>query len=566
MPRRNLRVVLDNMVAKMECMWKPAQSGKTRTIQQMIREDDGVRNHLNIVICSNNRLLVAQTRTRMHNDLYVVIDEDSVVSSESEETVADDAIVGGVYSWMSGTKKSNISMDALAWKVFRGEVSMIVCCSHSVRFRSLNRLLAEFDAAGLSKPVNVWIDEADVSVKTWSDPAYDFAKYTCVRKVTLVSATFDEVFKYYRRIRVKAFPETHPDCYRGLKDCDLIREENHSMEAPEFLDYILYKYRDTIVRPGVRLFAPGDITVESHEKVAEHLRVRGFAVLMLNGQEKGFRMPDGTLHEIVLSAGNEQDPDELSRVIAAKYVELDLARFPFAVTGHLCLSRGITFQSARVYGPYCDASGNLCYTPGFLFDYGILPEISNSAAAYQCVARVLGNIGDFSMSKATIYTSHAMADATMRQERIAINLARLVHENEWVEVGLENVAEAAGEPCVTNVVKAKLNEDDYDVEWHEFGDFDEVKKYAPRLPRPKKKDDEEFYMSSTTGKAKRLSYANAYAMRDMKKTAGFGVSVEKPLDPGKSTYTMYVCYYDINDKNSVCYIVGKLTRKSVVIC
>lgn len=447
MPRRNLRTVMDGMVAKMECLWKPAQSGKTRTIQQMIREDDGVRNHLNVVICSNNRLLVAQTRTRMHNDLYVVMDDDSVTSSETEETLADDAVVGGVYSWMSGTKKTNVTFRDLATRIQLDEVSMVVCCSHKARFRYLNQLLDILERLRFAKPVNVWIDEADVSVKTWSDPDYDFAKYSCVRKVTLVSATFDEVFKYYRRIRVKAFPETHPECYRGLKDCELVREANHSLGAPEFLDYILDKYRESIVRPGVRLFAPGDITVESHEKVADHLKARGFAILVLNGQEKGFRMPDGTQHPIVLSAGNEEDPDELSRVLAAKYAELDLARFPFAVTGHLCLSRGITFQSRE-----------------FLFDYGILPDIPNSSAAYQCVARVLGNIGDFSTSKTTIYASEDMATATTRQERIAINLARLVHENDWVDVGREQIAEAAGEqadpkrvPIVVCTTEAEYN-------------------------------------------------------------------------------------------------------------
>ncbi len=415
---RTLKSVASEMVSKMECLWKPAQSGKTRTIQEMIRADDGMRKHLNVVICSKNRLLVSQLEKRMTGDLYAVLDD--TLSTESEETVADDAVVGGVYSWMSGTKRTNISVRDLAWRIFRNEVSMVVCCSHKARFRYLRALLDELEAASFPKPVNVWIDEADASVKLWTKPEFDFAKYKCVRKVTLVSATFDEVFKFYDRIRVKAFPETHPECYRGLKDCE-IKAEKNGLSPADYLASILEKHPE-LTEPRTRLFAPGAITVDSHNRVADVLVHYGFAFLILNGREKAFCLPDGTRHEVVLSA----DGDELSRIVAEKYVELGLERYPFAVTGHLCLSRGITFQSRD-----------------FLFDYGVLPDIPDAASAYQCVARVLGNVGSFSDIKPVIYMSDKMEEATTRQERIAVNLARLVHENEWADVGKEEVERAS---------------------------------------------------------------------------------------------------------------------------
>jgi hypothetical protein len=125
----------------------------------------------------------------------------------------------------------------------------------------------------------------------------------------------------------------------------------------------------------------------------------------------------------------EDDPEELSRVLAKKYVDYGLKDYPFAVTGYLCLGRGITFQSS-----------------GFLFDYGIIPAIVEAAEAYQCAARVLGNIGAFATTTPTIYMDADTATATMRQERIAKHIARLVHENEWVDVGVEEIAQAAGDP------------------------------------------------------------------------------------------------------------------------
>ena len=421
-------LVLRAMEAKMMCLWKPAQSGKTRTIQQIIRADDGMRNDLNIVICSNNRLLVAQTRSRMHNELYSE-DASSLSSSESDDTAADDQVVGGVYSWMSGTKKTNISSNDLGMRVLLGEVSMIVCCSHPARFRYLYALLESLEKLRFAKPVNVWIDEADSSVKRWTKPEVNLAKFDCVKKMTLVSATFEDVFKHFSKLRVSAFPETHPECYRGLSDCAIVEEKEllSLTDAHECVEHVLSKYGDEIVQPGVRLFAPGNVERASHEEIADCLTERGFVVLLLNGEFKGFIFPDGTRVPLTLKA-NGEDPDELSETLAACYEEYELEKVPFAVTGYLCLGRGITFQSSK-----------------FLFDYAILPTIRSESEAYQCVARVFGNIGAFATKEPMLFMSSPMKRAVERQEKIAMNIARLVYENGWAEVGEDQIAEAAGE-------------------------------------------------------------------------------------------------------------------------
>jgi hypothetical protein len=425
---RKAAFVVRAMELKMMCLWKPAQSGKTRTIQQMIRADDGVKNDLNIVICSNNRLLVAQTRSRMHNELYSE-DAASLSSSVSDDTAADDQVVGGVYSWMSGTKKSNISSNDLGMRVLLGEVSMIVCCSHPARFRYLYSLLDVLEKMRFAKPVNVWIDEADASVKQWTKPEVDLAQFDCVKKMTLVSATFGDVFKHFSKLRVSAFPETHPECYRGLADCSIEEEpELHGLpDAVACVEHILGKYGDEIVQPGVCLFAPGNVERASHEEIARNLNERGFVVLLLNGEFKGFLFPDGRRIPLTMKATVE-DPDELSETLADFYEEYELENVPFAVTGYLCLGRGITFQSSR-----------------FLFDYAILPTIRKEGEAYQCVARVFGNIGAFATEKPVLFMSSPMKTAVERQEKIAMNIARLVYENGWTEVGEDEIAEAAGE-------------------------------------------------------------------------------------------------------------------------
>lgn len=411
------------MNAKMECLWKPAQSGKTRTIQQIIREDEGKHAHLNILICSNNRLLVAQTNARMTDDLYD--DSGSEHSSVDEDGPADDAIVGGVYSWMSGTKKTNISASELAIRVFRGEVSMIVCCSHKKRFALLTEMLGVLQDIRFAKRVNVWIDEADVSVKHWSGE-FDFTRFACVRKVTLVSATFDAVFDHYARIRVMPFPETHPACYVGLRDCELKPFDADVRGAGAYVDAVLTAHPE-MVAPGMKLFIPGDIERVSHTAIADYLNKRGCIVLVLNGETKAFLFPDGRRLDIELTL-DESNPTELSRVLAEVYARETMQSYPFAVTGQLCLGRGITFQSES-----------------FTFDYAVIPGMKDAASAYQCVARVLGNIGTYSPWTPVVYMSPALLAAVLRQERIATNLARLVHENEWADVGAYEVGLAAAD-------------------------------------------------------------------------------------------------------------------------
>ena len=118
-------------------------------------------------------------------------------------------------------------------------------------------------------------------------------------------------------------------------------------------------------------------------------------------------------------------------------------------------------------------------------------------------------------------------------------------------------ADSSANAIAAGAGKSGLNEDDYDVEWREFASFPEAKLFASRVREPKK-DDGGFYLSSTTGKATRLSYADVLGMRGLKKTAGF--CVRKDMELGKSTYTMYVCYRDLADVSSACYVVGKLTR------
>ena len=130
--------------SRVEGICRPAQSGKTRTYQELIKDYEMLaelfydcEGFVNVVLCSNNKSLVQQTTARHARELY----ESSSV--ESDDGIADDRIEGKVFSWFSGTKENNLSVRDLADRIKEDEVGMVVCCAHAKRVSFLEQLLQQ---------------------------------------------------------------------------------------------------------------------------------------------------------------------------------------------------------------------------------------------------------------------------------------------------------------------------------------------------------------------------------------------------------------------------------------
>jgi len=416
------------MDPKMWCIWKPAQSGKTRSMQEWIRSNEETAQHLNILITSNNRLLVHTLTVRMRNDFSDSNSESETESDDGSEA-PDDYIdeASKIFSWMSGTKKTNIRVGELADNIKEDNVSMVCCCAHKVRFRYIIELLKNLEKSkSFSKRISIWIDEADVSVKMWARK-FNFTQFERVDRVVLVSATFGSVFNYYRNIRIRGYEVVYnAPTYLRYEECDVVETEGDKDGSLSYLADILAENPE-ISLPGSKLFAPGEIEVVSHDAIANLLLSRGFAVMILNGQRKEIELPTGEVIKVVLKMSSDAT-DELSETLAKIYADNNLSRFPFAVTGQLCLGRGITIQS-----------------PGFMFNYGIIPYLKDFDAIYQCLARILGNTKEFpGFEKPTIYCSRRTNVVCKHLARTAENIARIVQERGMTDVSLNDIAELVG--------------------------------------------------------------------------------------------------------------------------
>jgi hypothetical protein len=539
---------------KVSCLWLPAQSGKTRRMTEQIElyrdvrmlvgkrhgvvvsswdeqkfadvedeidqeeEDD---NFFNIIICSNNSMLVQQTQARMEADLFTP--SFTVHDEEKKEIImgdTDDDDESQVYSWLSVTNDGLQSRD-IANRIILGQLKMLICCSHYKRFEAylyplLRMLNKDFSKRVFHKKVNIWIDEADSSINLWSkyEPILDM---TVVNKVTLVSATFNSVIKKYKKISVIPFEKTHPDSYVRLQDANFLICNEKKDSAISYIRAVV-KENDLIEKlvGGYCLFAPGDVYVDSHESIKTYFLIHGCAVAVLNGQHKKIYIPNKPTVDLSQEMNNKK-PEEIGKIIARKYRELNLQNYAFVVTGQLCLGRGITFQSQD-----------------FIFSASIIPYMNNRASLYQCATRVAGNVKDFQESKHIIYCSRKTYKILKEMEDCAINVATILYKNGGTEVDKSLVSE------ITRITSSKFEKP------LEFDSFIEAKEYIKerfnKNPKRFRQNEEGFYEATIKKITKIWSYEEI---------------VEKNIASGSANndYNFYPCYKEVADADSVVFVV-----------
>jgi hypothetical protein len=400
----------------------------------------------------------------------------------------------------------------------------------------LYNLLVNLEKSKLfKKKINIWIDEADASIKLWSKSAVDVSSFSKVHKITLVSATYDSVIKKYGRIRVLPCLETTLSIYHRVQDCVIFEEDIAALSSVDYLMSVYLKYEGELSKPGVRLFAPGDIERVTHEAIADFLYSRGFAVVIINGERKEMLIP-GRKDPIPLAPYVDVEtgaPEEVGRVIAKIYRQNKLESFPFAITGHLCLGRGITFQNEK-----------------FLFTHGIMFDIADKANAYQTACRLAGNIMAFEdYLPPTLYTTSKMVKVITQKENTAIGIAKHVAENEITHVDKEMI------DCLFGSGKKPVREEDFLSEWFEFASMEDALKCAPGV-HEKKCNALGFFLSSFAGPATVLSYAEIERAKGGKKTA----NMPTDMKIGDNRDRLYVGYRDLEDPSSAVFVVRRLTR------
>jgi hypothetical protein len=440
----------------------PAQSGKTRKMTELINKWKNLidlngdftgtsSENINIIFTSNTKLLTKQTANRIHQDVDSIGDLSDLSEEDDDESISISMDVkereSKTIAWIHNTKKT-LSVNDVFAKVTSDddddEINNIICCTNKSRMKLVLELLVKlnkkFIRRNFNKNVNIWIDEADACIKVWNNyiqQCEELIDSKFIQNIVLVTATMVPVYKHLHSINIdpylRMYENTHAPVYHKYCESEIYHEFSAMAQNSEnHLRNILLK-KPEIINAGTRLFCPGNKTKKSHEINCEILIEAGFNVLILNGTSKEFRLFDGTVIDI--SEYLETDL-EVSKTLNKLYYEYGLFNQPFAVTGNLCIGRGITFASK------IDDNE-------FVFTHGIIPDVSNGDEGYQMVARCCGNIKNFAKyHKPLIYVSEKTDLLIRQQENLAVEFAKKFFQGEedsMIKVTRDMLKEAIGD-------------------------------------------------------------------------------------------------------------------------
>ena len=411
----------------------PAQSGKTRKMTDLINKWKHLIDYLgngndsiNVIFTSNTKLLTKQTAGRIKRE----VDDASQASELSELSDDEDEFSidmddketeSKTLAWISSAKKLSVN-DVFAKMTSddENEINNLICCTNKSRMKSvwelLTKLNKKFMKRNFNKKVNIWIDEADACIKIWDHymtMCEELIDSKFIQNIVLVTATMVPVYKHLHRVGIepslRTYENTHAPVYHKYSESELVHAySDNAKYATVQLQTVLVNNPE-MVCAGTRLFCPGNKTKKSHEEMTELLLTHGFNVLLLNGIYKEFRFFDGR-PSIEIAELLETDL-EVSKTLNRLYYEHELFNSPFAVTGNLCIGRGITFAS--------ESEGN-----EFLFTHGIIPDVANGDEGYQMVARCCGNIKGYKSYRVPKIFVSERTDALIRvQEDLAVDFA-----------------------------------------------------------------------------------------------------------------------------------------------
>ena len=198
--------------------------------------------------------------------------------------------------------------------------------------------------------------------------------------------------------------------------------ENSSGSTEDFIHDVL----TNVVSPrsGSKWYIPASTKKTMHQKVRDNLVGKGFAVFVVNGDGLELTVPgEGRI--------SEKKTEELNKQMLRMYHTKNVVRFPVAVTGNICIGRGISIMS-----------------PEFIFDNAILSNCTKKAEASQNAGRLKGNMKNWANYKPPTVFTTAKFDkiaceweeksrrlATLAFEKTTKSLSTIISKPEFKEIG-----------------------------------------------------------------------------------------------------------------------------------
>ena len=375
---------------------KPEQSGKTFVmIQEIIKylspdeaDLDG-KIVINIIFCDNNLLLAKQTSERLDKDL------ESFTHN------------GETYVELSSRKgNEHRNSHAIFTAIACGVTKNIICCTNGKRVSDISTLVKNLNKSLMSGKFafRVWLDEADKFISHITKKFIPLAASCDCVHVSLLTATPEPLFKKFKEIDVYPLDEVVQPSYHGWKDNHIVKLDHAGVSCSEFVSEVL-SAQHQLIQPGTKWYIPAERRKNSHDAVFRLCVGHGMAVFIVNG--------DGlTLQRPGMDSVTEEKVEEFNKQMMKMYAKYKLHEYAVAITGNICVNRGISLMSEE-----------------FIFDYGIISACKKKTEASQSAGRLKGNIKEWANYKPpTVFTTEKFDAIATSVENSTRRLAALAHE------------------------------------------------------------------------------------------------------------------------------------------
>ena len=402
---------------------KPEQSGKTFVmIQQIIRDlkDPSLEKIvINIILCDNNLLLTKQTSERVKNDLSPLVE----VNGES------------YLEFSSHARTDYRCAVAVEGAISVQDIRNILCCTNGTRVDDIYTIIRDLNKSEINKDkfyFKIWLDEADKFTGFIDNTFLPLVKEYENVSVYCITATPKKLFTHYHSLNVFPLENTTSPEYHGWTDNDL-RLVDFPSTCVGFAEYVLDNMGMDHIQPGTKWYIPADYKKTTHIAMKNVCVKRGFAVIIVNGEGIKLYLPDREIIEF-------KKDDELNTIVKRIYDRYELHKYPLAITGNVCIGRGISIMSKD-----------------FIMDYGILSSHHNQQEASQNAGRLKGNIKSWSTYKPPmVFTTEQFNKVAIEWEKKSCGLARLAFDKK-----------KAGKSTVISKNEFKTVGEDFDYIVHE---------------------------------------------------------------------------------------------------
>ena len=380
---------------------KPTQSGKTWLMLMMLvqtfQQPDNNCENIHIIVCDNSIIQNEQLHGRINN---------------LEE------FKDGSYSCIVHNSKNGADLDRIWYEIVEDNCRIIVMCNNSSRMGINNRKRGNFkgdimtilERFASKRPgkyaFHVWIDEADKHLRSLETFVNNCSTMSNMVQINMITATPSGLFKVFgQNINILAIDKTtNSNIYQCFSDSKFTII-NDTTDYLKFMAIVLEKEKP---RSGQLWFSPAEKYTATHLQMKDLLCISGFAVFVINGKEKALYMPYEP--DVKVKINIDAFPSAvISDWIYEVYKDHDLHLWPVAITGHECISRGITITSEKLI------ISHLIFPPRMANDKSI---------SYQMAGRGCGNYKKFkNYTVPHIFCTKEFKNNVMSSERLATGLA-----------------------------------------------------------------------------------------------------------------------------------------------